>query len=113
MVEQPITAGLLKGKTINMHLTDRHGNETSPSFSIDDQKRHRTVVDYEENKVMFKDPEQVLRLAASVWGSLRLPPPLLASAHRCSFLSESGPQTVFSSGYGTYCVCSCCYTPPT
>ena len=55
MVEQPITAGLLQGKTINMHLADRAGNETSPLFSIDDQRRHRMVVGYADNKVMFKD----------------------------------------------------------
>ena len=48
MVGQPTTAGLLQGKTINMHLVDRNGNETSPLFSIDDQRRHRMVVDYEE-----------------------------------------------------------------
>ena len=55
MVEQPITSGLLSGKSINMHLIDRSGNETSPLFSIDDQRRHRMVVDYEENKITFKD----------------------------------------------------------
>ena len=54
MVEQPITSGLLQGKTINMHLIDKDGNETSPLYSIDDKRRHRMVVDYEENKVMFK-----------------------------------------------------------
>ena len=32
MVEQPITAGLLQGRTINMHWIDRAGNETSPLF---------------------------------------------------------------------------------
>ena len=37
-----------------MHLIDREGTETSPLFSIDDQRRHRVVIDYEENKVMFK-----------------------------------------------------------
>ena len=59
MVEQPITAGLLKGKSINMHLIDRKGNETSPLFSINDKRQARMVVDYEENKVMFKDkPEE-------------------------------------------------------
>ena len=59
MVEQPITSGLLRGKSINMHLIDKSGNETSPLFSIDDKRRHRMVVDYEENKVMFKDkPEE-------------------------------------------------------
>ena len=50
MVEQPITAGLLQGKSITMHLIDRAGNETSPLFSIDDQRRHRMVVYYEESK---------------------------------------------------------------
>ena len=50
MVEQPITTGLLQGKTINMYVIDRAGNETSPLFSID-KRRHRIVVDYEENKV--------------------------------------------------------------
>ena len=59
MVEQPITSGLLTGKTISMHLIDRSGNGTSPLFSIGDKRRHRMVVDYEENKVMFKDkPEE-------------------------------------------------------
>ena len=38
MVEQPITAGLLTGKTINMHLMDRGGNESSPLFSIYDKR---------------------------------------------------------------------------
>ena len=59
IVEQTITSGLLKRKSIKMHLIDRAGNETSPLFSIDDQRRHRMFVDYEENKVMFKDqPDQ-------------------------------------------------------
>ena len=60
MVEQPITSGRLKGKSINMHLIDRQGNETSPLFSIDDQRRHRMVADYEDNKVMFNDEPNVL-----------------------------------------------------
>ena len=55
MVNQPITSGLLAGTQLKMHLIDRKGNETSPLFSIDDKRRHRMVVDYEENKVMFKD----------------------------------------------------------
>ena len=37
-----------------MHLVDREGNATSPFFSIDDMRRHRMVVDYAENKVMFE-----------------------------------------------------------
>ena len=59
MVEQPIIAGLLSGKTVNMHLIDRSGNDTSPLFSIDEMRRLRMVVDYEENKVMFKDNPDV------------------------------------------------------
>ncbi len=31
------------------------GNETSPLFRINNKRRHRMVVDYEENVVMFKD----------------------------------------------------------
>ena len=74
MIEQPITAGLLKGKTINMHLIDRSGNETSPLFSIDDQRRHRMVVDYEENKVMFKDkPEEWHTLPTTKKGLMMIP----------------------------------------
>ena len=74
MVEQPITAGLLQGKSINMHLIDRSGNETSPLFSIDDQRRHRMVVDYEENKVMFKDkPNEWYTLPTTKKGLLMIP----------------------------------------
>ena len=47
VVEQPITAGLRQGKSIKMQLIDRAGNETSPLFSIDDQRRHRVVVDFD------------------------------------------------------------------
>ena len=42
-----------------MHLVDRAGNDTSPLFSIDEMRRLRMVVDYEENKVMFKDNPDV------------------------------------------------------
>ena len=74
MVEQPIAAGLLKGKSINMHLMDRNGNETSPLFSIDDQRRHRMVVDYETNQVMFKDrPKEWHTLPTTKKGLLMIP----------------------------------------
>ena len=59
MVEQPITSGLLSGKAVNMHLIDRAGNDTSPLFSIDEMRRLRMAVGYEENKVMFKDNPDV------------------------------------------------------
>ena len=74
MVEQPITSGLLKGKTINMHLIDRAGNETSPLFSIEDQRRARMVVDYEENKIMFKDkPDEWHTLPTTKKGLMMIP----------------------------------------
>ena len=44
---------------MNMHLIDSVGNDTSPLFSIDEMRRLRMVVDYEENKVMFKDNPDV------------------------------------------------------
>ena len=73
-VVQPITSGLLKGKSISMHLIDRDGNETSPLFSIDDKRRHRMVVDFEENKVMFKDnPEEWHTLPTTKEGLLMIP----------------------------------------
>ena len=55
ILEQPITYGLFAGRSIKMHLIDRDGNETSPLFSIDDMRRLRMVVDYEESKFMLKD----------------------------------------------------------
>ena len=74
MVEQPIDAGLLQGKSTTMHLIDRADNETSPLFSIDDQRRHRMVVDYEENNVMFKDqPNQWHELPVTKKGLMMIP----------------------------------------
>ena len=74
MVNQPITSGLLSGTSLNMHLIDRQGNETSPLFSIDDQRRHRVVIDYEENKVMFKDrPDEWHTLPTTKKGLMMIP----------------------------------------
>ena len=55
VVEQPITSGLLAGKSISMHLIDKAGNDTCPLLSSNDVRRLRMVVDYEEGEVMFKD----------------------------------------------------------
>ena len=74
VVEQPITSGLLKGKTINMHLIDRAGSDTSPLFSIDDMRRLRMVADYEENKVLFKDnPTEWHKLPTTKKGLMMIP----------------------------------------
>ena len=59
VVEQPITSGLLAGKSVTMHLIDKTGNDTCPLLSIHDMRRLRMVVDYEEGKVMFKDNPDV------------------------------------------------------
>ena len=61
VVEQPITAGLLTGKYLSMHLNDKAGNDTCPLLSINDMRRLRMVVDYEEGKLMFKDKPDVWR----------------------------------------------------
>ena len=55
VVEQPVTSGLLAGRTLSMHLIDKEGNDTCPLLSINDIRRLRMVVDYEESKVVFKD----------------------------------------------------------
>ena len=104
MVEQPITAGLLQGKTINMHLIDRNGNETSPLFSIDDQRRHRMVVDYEENKVMFKDrPGEWHTLPTTKKGLLMIPLTKEACERHAPSSSSTAPpppEPVFSNTDG-------------
>ena len=74
VVEQPITSGLLAGKTVKMHLIDKAGNDTCPLLSINDLRRLRMVVDYEEDKVMFKDNPNVWHeLPVTKKGLLRIP----------------------------------------
>ena len=46
-------------KTLSMHLIDKEGNDTCPLLSINDLRRLRMVIDYEEGKVMFKDSPDV------------------------------------------------------
>ena len=58
-VIQPITAGILRGQEIDFHLIDKDGNETLPLYPISEMRKTRMVVDYEENKVMFKDNPRV------------------------------------------------------
>ena len=58
-VTQPVTSGILKGQKIDFHLIDKPGNETLPLYPISEMRRVRMVVDYEENKVMFKDNPDV------------------------------------------------------
>ena len=74
MLEMPSTSGLLTGETINMHLIDTAGNRTAPLLGIDEMRRLRMVIDYEENKVMFKDnPDVWHKLPVSRKGLLLLP----------------------------------------
>ena len=68
------TATTTGSKTINMRSIDRYGNETSPLFSIDDKRRHRMVVDYEENKFMLADkPDAWHTLPVTKKGLLTIP----------------------------------------
>ena len=98
MVEQPITAGLLKGKSINMHLISRSGSEASPLFSADDQRRHRMVVDYEENKVMFKDrPEEWHTLPTTKKGLMMIPLTKEASARHMTSTTSPHPEPILNS----------------
>ena len=52
---QPITAGILQGQKVDFHLIDKKGNGTLPLYPITKMRKHRMVVDYESNKIMFKD----------------------------------------------------------
>ena len=56
---QPITSGILQGHEIDFHLIDKEGNKTLPLYPISEMRKTRMVVDYEENKVMFKDKPHV------------------------------------------------------
>ena len=74
VVEQPITAGLLAGKTIKTHLIDRAGNDTCPLLSIHDMRMLRMVTDHEDNKVMFKDyPDVWHELPTTKKGLMMIP----------------------------------------
>ena len=74
VVEQPITVGLLVGRSLSMHLIDKAGNDTCPLLSINDLRRLRMVVDYEEGKVMFKDnPDVWHKLPTTKKGLMMIP----------------------------------------
>ena len=69
-----MTAGLLKGKTLDLHCIDKKGDDTLTLLPISDLRRHRMVVDYEANSVLFKDrPDAWHRLPTSKKGLLLLP----------------------------------------
>ena len=64
----------MAGKTANMHLIDKAGNDTCPLLSINDLRRLRMVVDYEEDKVMFKgNPNVWHELPATKKGLMMIP----------------------------------------
>ena len=72
--EIQVSHGLLKGKSLNMHLLDKKGNETAPLYSVNDMRDHRMVVDCEENKCMFKDDPTVwYKLPVTKKGLLMIP----------------------------------------
>ena len=57
-----------------MHLIDKEGNDTCPLLSINDLRRLRMVIDYEEGKVMFKDsPDVWHKLPTTKKGLMMIP----------------------------------------
>ena len=57
-----------------MHLIDRAGNETSPFSALMTRDATGWVVDYEENKVMFKDkPHEWHELPVTKKGLMMIP----------------------------------------
>ena len=53
-IHQPVTAGLLKGETLDLHCIDKKGNETLPLFPISEMRRLGMLVDFEENSISLK-----------------------------------------------------------
>ena len=53
-ISQPVTAGLLKGQTLDLHCIDKRGNDTLPLFPISEMKRLGMVVDFEQSSISFK-----------------------------------------------------------
>ena len=91
VVEQPITAGLLAGKTIKMHLIDRAGNDTCPLLSIHDMRIFRMVTDHEDNKVMFKDNPDVWHELPTTKKGLMMIPLTKEACERHNKISSSPP----------------------
>ena len=57
-----------------MHLINQGGNETGPLLSVDEQRRLRMMVDYEDNKICFKDKtDEWYTLPATAKGLLLIP----------------------------------------
>ena len=57
-----------------MHLIDKEGNDTCPLLSINDLRRLRMVVDYEESKIMLKDSLDVWhKLSTTKKGLMMMP----------------------------------------
>ena len=73
-IHQPVTAGLLKGQTLDLHLIDKKGNDTLPLFPISEMRKRKMVIDYENDSVCFKDhPSKWHKLPTTKKGLLLLP----------------------------------------
>ena len=69
---QPITAGILQGQKVDFHMIDKTGNETLPLYPITEMRTNRMVVDYESNKIMFKDKPGEWHELSTTGGERRL-----------------------------------------
>merc|ERR1711954_528883 len=77
-----------------MHLIDSAGNDTSPLFSIDEMRRLQMVVDYRENKVMFKDNPDIWHVLPVTKKGLMMIPLTKAACERHATLQPPPQPTV-------------------
>ena len=98
LAKQPVTSGLLAGSAIDMHVIAKKGNDTAPLLSIKEMRQNRMVVDFEEDKVMFKDkPGEWHKLPRTKKGLLLLPITKKAvKKHEkvMHVLHEAGPESL-------------------
>ena len=58
-VLQPITAGLLKGQTVELNLADVSSTGTAPLYPISELKKNKVIIDYDTNELCFKSQPDV------------------------------------------------------
>ena len=74
-LQQPITAGLLKGQQMDFQLLDRDNCHIPPLVSVNQMRENQMVVDFEEGKVQFKRtaPGKWYKLPQTAGGLLMIP----------------------------------------
>ena len=109
VVEQPITVGLLTGKYLSMHLIDKTGNDTCPLLSLNDLRRLRMVVDYEEGHIRCKDnPDVWHQLPTTKTGLMMIP----LTKEACNRHGVGVPSPIGSASIATNCSFAMTSQPP-